>query len=335
MIALSIALSKPLPIHRDMRQRPETETETGKQKQKQKKETEILRPPLRGAALEKGRLALPSASPATPCEHEESMKKETEKTASRKRAPAKPKAAAPARYVMTPEDAQAMKPLLESNELPELELSGNTVSVKHLSQSVGMAHIARAMGIEDQELYNLAIWQLVNVASKDGQCDARSLNMAVAIVRSIAPRDHLEVLLALQMAAIHLASISHVRMMNNTQTIPQLDIQERTVNKLMRTFTTQMEALRKHRNGGNQRVTVKHVHVHEGGQAIVGNVSHGGGSISKKPRQSHEEREDDDLPLSVRAALHGNIEEDREPVRVASGEVQEGMSFPWSKSGRS
>ncbi|MNV01385.1 hypothetical protein D3C71_915850 [compost metagenome] len=72
MIALSIALSKPLPIHRDMRQRPETETETGRQKQKQKKETETLRAPLRGGALEKGRLKR-GRYPATPCKHEESM----------------------------------------------------------------------------------------------------------------------------------------------------------------------------------------------------------------------------------------------------------------------
>ena len=47
-------------------------------------------------------------------------------------------------------------------------------------------------------------------------------------------------------------------------------------NKLARTFATQMEALRKHRNGGQQRVRVEHVHVHPGGQAIVGDVHHGG-----------------------------------------------------------
>jgi len=238
-------------------------------------------------------------------------------------------------YVMTPEDTEALAPFIKSDKLPELDVNGATVSVKHPQQSVGMAHIAKAMGIEDNELYNLALWQLVNVVSLKGETDARNLNMAMSIVRSIAPRDHLEVLLAIQMAAVHLASTSHVRMMNNTQTIPQLDIQERTVNKLMRTFTTQMEALRKHRNGDNHKVTVKHVHVHEGGQAIVGNVSHGGGSISQKPRQSHEEREDENLSLPIRTALHSDLEEDRQPVRVAGGEVQDRVSFPWSKGGRS
>ena len=40
-----------------------------------------------------------------------------------------------------------------------------------------------------------------------------------------------------------------------------------------------LEALNRHRGKGQQKVTVEHVHVHEGGQAIVGNVeSRGEGS---------------------------------------------------------
>ena len=34
-----------------------------------------------------------------------------------------------------------------------------------------------------------------------------------------------------------------------------------------------MEALKRYRSGGEQKVTVQHVSVSEGGQAIVGNVS--------------------------------------------------------------
>jgi hypothetical protein len=36
-----------------------------------------------------------------------------------------------------------------------------------------------------------------------------------------------------------------------------------------------MEALKRYRTGGEQKVTVQHVTVGEGGQAIVGNVTHG------------------------------------------------------------
>jgi hypothetical protein len=42
--------------------------------------------------------------------------------------------------------------------------------------------------------------------------------------------------------------------------------------KLLRAFATQIEALRRLRNGGSQLVRVEHVHVNEGGQAVIGNV---------------------------------------------------------------
>ncbi|MUZ72954.1 hypothetical protein GOZ90_09690 [Agrobacterium vitis] len=264
------------------------------------------------------------------------MKNETENSGSRKRPPTKQKVAEPAQYVVTPEDNEALRPFVESSRLPKYTVQNGALRIDHPSEKVGLAKIAAAMGIQDAELYNGAIRQLENIATQGRDRDPNGLNFAISIVRAIAPRDHLEVLLALQMASVHLASIRHVRMLNHTESIAQLDIQERTVNKLMRTFTTQMEALRKHRNGGSQKVRVEHVHVYEGGQAIVGNVSHGGGSISKTSRQSHEEREDDEnLSLPVRAALHGNLETDREPVRITGGEVQDGLSFPWRKGGRS
>jgi hypothetical protein len=43
-------------------------------------------------------------------------------------------------------------------------------------------------------------------------------------------------------------------------------------NKLSRTSATLLEALNRHRGKGQQKVTVEHVHVHSGGQAIVGTV---------------------------------------------------------------
>lgn len=224
---------------------------------------------------------------------------------------------APEEYVLTPEDVLALQPFIESLKLPEYSIENGALRVKHPSERVGLAKIAQAMGIQDAELYNGAIRQLMNVATQGPDRDAAALNFAISIVRGIAPRDHLEVLLALQMAAVHIAGMKHVRSMNHAESIAQLDIQERTVNKLMRTFTTQMEALRKHRNGGSQKVIVKHVHVHEGGQAIVGNVSHGGRSNSERVIQSHEQEA---LPFSVSAALQGDFEEDEAAVQSAGGE---------------
>jgi hypothetical protein len=60
--------------------------------------------------------------------------------------------------------------------------------------------------------------------------------------------------------------------------------------KLTRTYAAQMEALRRYRSGGEQKMTVQHVHVAEGGQAIVGNVNapaEGVGSRKKSEVQPH------------------------------------------------
>ncbi|MGB0632315.1 MAG: hypothetical protein ACPGRZ_16620 [Alphaproteobacteria bacterium] len=56
---------------------------------------------------------------------------------------------------------------------------------------------------------------------------------------------------------------------------------EKTLNKLARTFAMQMEALKKYRTGGQQKMTVEHVTVNEGGQVIVGQIEGGGKKKSK------------------------------------------------------
>jgi hypothetical protein len=52
-------------------------------------------------------------------------------------------------------------------------------------------------------------------------------------------------------------------------------------NKLSRTHAVLLDALNRHRGKGQQKVTVEHVHVHQGGQAIVGAVTPGGGSDNR------------------------------------------------------
>jgi hypothetical protein len=60
-------------------------------------------------------------------------------------------------------------------------------------------------------------------------------------------------------------------------------------NKLSRTYATLLEALNRHRGKGHQKVTVEHVNVHAGGQAIVGTVqqNEGGGAARENEGQPH------------------------------------------------
>ena len=50
----------------------------------------------------------------------------------------------------------------------------------------------------------------------------------------------------------------------------------------MRTFANQTEALGRYRGKGEQKMTVEHVHVYQGGQAIVGPVSQNNTQIGSK-----------------------------------------------------
>lgn len=158
---------------------------------------------------------------------------------------------------------------------------GLTLEIEHDDQAVGMLLLANAFGCASTHALSSILNQLVQVAATGKTSSQQAMDFLIATASEIRPRDPVEAMLAIQMATAHLAVIRHSRMLAHVETLPQLEVQERTVNKLMRTFAAQTEALRKYRNGGQQNVEVRHVHVNEGGQAIIGNVATGGGDGSK------------------------------------------------------
>jgi hypothetical protein len=100
----------------------------------------------------------------------------------------------------------------------------------------------------------------------------------LAALDGIHPRDELEGMIAAQMIASHNAAMECYR----RAMLPDQNFEGRRENlnqagKLSRTSATLLDALNKHRGKGQQKVTVEHVQVHSGGQAIVGNVEKGGG----------------------------------------------------------
>ena len=101
-------------------------------------------------------------------------------------------------------------------------------------------------------------------------------------MQGINPTDEIEGMLAAQMIAVHHAAMAQARRLNNADTIERQNSASNALTKLMRTYTAQMEALNRHRGKGQQKMTVEHVHVHDGGQAIVGTVSKGGGGEHEK-----------------------------------------------------
>lgn len=138
----------------------------------------------------------------------------------------------------------------------------------------------QAFGNADRDFLHGILQQLANAGSQSKEISEDGLNFMLSVIKGIEPRDQLEAMLAAQIAAVHMATMTFARRLGDVETIPQQDSAERAFNKLARTFVSQMEGLKRYRTSGEQKVTVQHVSVSEGGQAIVGNVTQ---AASEKP----------------------------------------------------
>ena len=84
-------------------------------------------------------------------------------------------------------------------------------------------------------------------------------------------------------------------------------------NKLSRTWATLVEALNRYRGKGQQKVIVEHVHVHAGGQAMVGNIE------SSRDRSLPSEEKMSAIAYAPEPTLSGP-DQTPDPLPVASNE---------------
>jgi hypothetical protein len=156
------------------------------------------------------------------------------------------------------------------------------------------------------------------------------ISAALDGLRGIGPKDELEGMMAAQLIAAHNAAMEcYRRAMIDGQTFEGRRESLTQANKLSRTFATLLEVLNRHRGKGQQRVTVEHVHVHSGGQAVVGVVAPGGGDRAKLEDQSHARQIAHASQPEMRCA-----DEAREPV-PAGGDGEWPLPHAWGPRGRS
>lgn len=146
----------------------------------------------------------------------------------------------------------------------------------HPDPAVGATLTMEALGLTRVPELSALLHQVADITHKDGEPDAYAINQTLAQIAAVEPKDGIEAMLATQMAAIHNAMLKSARALRGSDTIPQQDSNGNLMNKLARTFAAQVEALKRYRSKGEQKVVVEHVTVNEGGQAIVGAVNTGG-----------------------------------------------------------
>ena len=132
----------------------------------------------------------------------------------------------------------------------------------------------KALGTTSSDFVNASLLQIQAAArSPFGTISEIHINAALAIIEAAAPKDEIEAALAVQMACAHTAAMAVLAKMDGAfGTERRVAAFGSTAARLMRAHATQVEVLRRLRNGGQQFVRVEHVHVNEGGQAVIGNV---------------------------------------------------------------
>lgn len=166
---------------------------------------------------------------------------------------------------------------LPRNRLEKQPSGAVTLEPDHCDNGTGSILQMNAIGSLYVDYHGRAMAYLGEMTFRDGKHDVARLNALAAMVAGIEPRDQLESMLASQMAAIHDCTMTMAARLKAADTIPRQEHAEKALNKLARTFATQVEALKRYRSKGEQRVIVERVVVQEGGQAVVGLVERKGG----------------------------------------------------------
>ncbi|PWK56874.1 hypothetical protein C8D95_103106 [Silicimonas algicola] len=156
--------------------------------------------------------------------------------------------------------------------------------------------VANIADVEMRKLHEIVdlLFIPLNVGHDEQQAWFRR---ALEQYESLAPRDGIEGMLAAQMIGTHAAALECLRRAaHSRERFADREQNLKHAQKLMALYTQQVAALNKHRGKGQQKVTVEHVHIEAGAQAIVGNVDSGAGKHNKASPAVLEEQKSVPMP---------------------------------------
>ena len=136
------------------------------------------------------------------------------------------------------------------------------------------SRLNKALGTVSTDFVRASLLQLQGAArSPFGTISETAINAALAMIEAAAPRDELEGALAVQLACTHMAAMAILgKLDSGFGTDRRIAAFGSAAARLLRAYAMQVEVLRRLRNGGQQFVRVEHIHVNDGGQAVIGNV---------------------------------------------------------------
>ena len=134
--------------------------------------------------------------------------------------------------------------------------------------------LKNAFGTPSSAFVVASLNQLIAAARLPGSGISEiAVNASLAFIEGAKPQGEVECALVIQMACTHSAAMAVLNRLGGGHGGDRsVAAMASAAARLLRAYATQVEALRRLRNGGSQIVRVEHVHVNEGGQAVIGNV---------------------------------------------------------------
>jgi hypothetical protein len=156
--------------------------------------------------------------------------------------------------------------------------AGNTISRdRHPTLNTSLPGL-KALGGSDWPEFNRVLLHATAATLANQDPDATSLNVAAisAALAAFKPADEVEGMIAAQAVALHHVSMECLRRAVIPGQVPEIASKLRKDGaNLARAMTDMLDALDRKRGKAPQVVRVERVVVHDGGQAIVGNVKSG------------------------------------------------------------
>jgi hypothetical protein len=189
--------------------------------------------------------------------------------------PKKPAAKPPEK---TPPVKERLPPFKLAELNPDLPYSGKDVERAKLRELMNTIWVAPSASAEERNAL---------------------LVKAIDMFNDFKVEDGIEGMLAVQMIGTHHAIVECLRRaMIPDQPLAAHKAYLSQAERLMGLYTRHLAALDKHRGRGQQNITVKHVNVASGGQAIVGNVD--AGQVRAAPEDTPAALEKPDIILPVK-----------------------------------
>jgi hypothetical protein len=175
--------------------------------------------------------------------------------------------------------------------------SGAKISAAHDDQQTAQALQAIALGVTSTGEIEYLLKDAINLTLRDQAIDAAAANEVLTMVSGLSPKSTVEAMLAMQMVAIHRATINMALRLRSTADLTQHTLFSKALNNLSNTFGRHADTLKKLQGAGEQKVVVEHRHYHlaagaiaPGGNAVLGDVEAGAGGVQKQLESQPHER---------------------------------------------